>query len=227
MHPTSPSLSTLRHSRAGFTLVELITVIAIATILASLSFPAFSGIQSAKFSDSVSLLSDYVKQSQVLARSSNSYVWIGFAQNPQNLEVVALQGTAGLSTDLPGQVRQIARPLYLPNVVLDTAGKLPSGSQTPGFGTLVSQSTLGSSSNGQFTWTVGGSARTFGNTIGITPRGEFFLASPSIMVHWVQVGVAPFPYNASSGQMPSGKAPANFGQLFIAGLTGQVDIVRP
>ncbi len=208
--------------------MEILTVLAIAGILASLSFPAFSGIQSAKFGDSVSTLSDFLKQAQTVARASNSYVWIGFAQNGADLEVVALAGTTGLSTDLSNnQVRLLARPLRLADVVLDSSGKLPVEPQSPSSSlvSLVGSSTVNSS--GTFTCTIGGATGTFSHAIGITPRGEAYLSNPNTFVHWIQIGLAPYPYNSTSGQMPTGQSPSNFGELFLAGLTGNVDVVRP
>ena len=214
--------------REGFSLVEILTVLAIATLLASLSFPALSGIQSSRLGDSISELSDYVKVAQTVARSSNSYVWIGFAQHTNNLEVVALQGLTGVSTDLTNnQVQLLSKPLNLPNVVLDPTGKLPTESQAPpsSLVSMISTSALGSS--GTFTFTVSGQTQTFSNVIGITPRGEAFLSGPTTFVHWLQIGVAPYPFNSTTGQMPSGKAPSNFAELYLAGLTGEVDVVRP
>jgi Tfp pilus assembly protein FimT len=222
--------------------VEILTVLAIATILASISVTSFSQLQSAKIGDASSLFSDYLREAQTFARASNSYVWVGFnqANNTSPLEVIAVQGTTGASTDLATTngatqtlLRLVARPLILQGVVLDsypsTNPQLPALPQEPTGTTVVSPissaTTLGY--KGTFVFTVSGAKQTFSNTIGFTPRGEAFMSNPNTLVHWLQIGLAPYHYQASTGTMPSGQQPTNFGVLYMAGLSGEVNVFRP
>jgi len=67
----------------GFTLVELIVVIALISTLMVLVAPAFTGIKSAgDVTSAAYTIKDALEQARTYAMAHNTYVWIGFYEEP-------------------------------------------------------------------------------------------------------------------------------------------------
>lgn len=68
---------------SGFTLVELIVVIALISTLMVLVAPAFTGIKSAgDVTSAAYTIKDALEQARTYAMAHNTYVWIGFYEEP-------------------------------------------------------------------------------------------------------------------------------------------------
>src|ERR1700734_3542471 len=112
-----PEFCALSKARAqGFSLVELLTVISIAGILAILTVPAVQGLQQAGgFNKSVYAMSDSLNLARSYALANNTYVYVGLTEvdrtqnimtSPQNpgvgrvaLSIVATKdGTSDVSS---------------------------------------------------------------------------------------------------------------------------------
>lgn len=92
-----------RSSTRGFTLVEMLTVISIAGILAVLSVPAMQGLQNAGgFNKSVYAMADSFSLARSYAVANNTYVYVGLTevdrtQNPGTSPQIAGVGRVALS----------------------------------------------------------------------------------------------------------------------------------
>jgi prepilin-type N-terminal cleavage/methylation domain-containing protein len=89
--------------RRGFTLVEMLTVVSIAAILALLSVPALQGLQTAGgFDKSLYALADSLNLARSYAVANNTYVYVGLTevnrtQDPGAIPQVAGSGRVALS----------------------------------------------------------------------------------------------------------------------------------
>ena len=141
--------------RSAFTLLELLIVLAIGIIVASLTVRAFSGILAGGFTQVVSDMSETLEQARAYAMSNNTYVYVGFdevdasstATPPpagNGLVVVAIvaskDGTDGFNgtttwspNDSTGKFNLVAisKLMKFPNV------HLPKGSTLPTTGNMV------------------------------------------------------------------------------------------
>jgi prepilin-type N-terminal cleavage/methylation domain-containing protein len=71
------------HEASGFTLVELIVVIALICTLMVLVAPAFTGIKSGgDVTSAAYTIKDALEQARTHATAHNTYVWIGFYEEP-------------------------------------------------------------------------------------------------------------------------------------------------
>src|ERR1700761_3327578 len=75
----------LRDARTGFTLVELLTVIAVMSLLTAMSLPVMNSI---KDSQNVSLgtasVSSALLRARAYAMAHDTYVWVGFYEEAAN-----------------------------------------------------------------------------------------------------------------------------------------------
>src|SRR5258708_4084505 len=111
----------------GFSLVELLCVIAIVSILASASWPSIMGILSGdQLTNNVYQLSGLVQQARTTAVTQHTYVWVGFYSYTKDgspaIMVASISGNSGLSTDLyTNNYRLSSKLVSLKNVKLAAA----------------------------------------------------------------------------------------------------------
>ncbi len=150
-----PSSGHSRPSHTGFTLVELLTVMAIITILLTLVRPAVTGLARGQgFTGNVYDVDYLIRQAKATAMAQNTFVWLGFRSTNADgtpltvngspaLVVVTVVSRNGLSAAVPSSAsptpvptptptsspyQMISKPMILPNVQLDPTGAL---GQTP------------------------------------------------------------------------------------------------
>jgi prepilin-type N-terminal cleavage/methylation domain-containing protein len=82
--PHGRSESPRAEGRSAFTLVELLTVLAITTILSSLLVASFSSIIGGSFSQTVTDMSETMEQARSYAMANNTYVYVGIKEVDAN-----------------------------------------------------------------------------------------------------------------------------------------------
>jgi prepilin-type N-terminal cleavage/methylation domain-containing protein len=91
--------------KSGFTLVELLTVIAIASLLAVLSIPAIQGLnQAGGFDKSVYGLQDSLNFARSYAMANNTYVYAGLTELDRSQNSLANPQVPGNGTTTGGRV---------------------------------------------------------------------------------------------------------------------------
>jgi prepilin-type N-terminal cleavage/methylation domain-containing protein len=110
--------------KRGFSLVELLCVIAIISILGSLSWPSIVGIISGdQLTNNVYQMSGLAQQARTIAMTQHTYVWLGFYSYTKDgspaITVAMVSGNSGLSTDLLNNNYRLSSKLVtLKNVTL-------------------------------------------------------------------------------------------------------------
>ena len=86
-----------KRSHCGFTLVELLTVLAIASILAVLSVPAIQGLnQAGGFNKSLYALADSLNFARSYAMANNTYVYVGLTEVDRSQSTLASPQATGV-----------------------------------------------------------------------------------------------------------------------------------
>jgi prepilin-type N-terminal cleavage/methylation domain-containing protein len=115
--------------KAGFSLIELLVVMAIIALLVALSLPAISFINGRKFDTAVQQITSMLNLAREEARANNTYTWVLFYPStpPGQLTIVAIESKDG--TDpiawgtypniVPdGTIQLLARPLTVSQINL-------------------------------------------------------------------------------------------------------------
>ena len=220
--------SSLR-SQKGFSLVELLCVIAIMSLMASVTWPAIVGVMSGnRLTNNAYELSGLIQQARTAAVSQHTYVWLGFysytsPEGAQSLAVVSLSDNSGLSTDIQTDIqndnyRLSAKPVILNSVALATAQNYAA---LPGLDTT--DNTDAGSQSYSFQFSIPGHANaTFSDVIVFGPDGQVWLPSssgalPQYPVQCVGVGLNATPI--SSAKLHTIAVQAH-------GLSGQVGVFQ-
>jgi len=205
----------------GFTLVELLCVIAVMSILAVMSGPSLIGIMSgSKLTNNVYELSALIQQAKNVATTQNTYVWLGFNSYTQNglpcLMVAAVSAKSGLATDLQNNNYQLlAKTSILANAALDTTKSYLS---LPGLD-QADNNDAASQSAYSFTMSVAGKTNvTFSEVIAFSPDGSVSLPQANGSLNLVPcVGIG-----LNMGQGPG----AHTAAVQVHGLSGEISVFQ-
>jgi prepilin-type N-terminal cleavage/methylation domain-containing protein len=204
----------------GFSLVEVLIVLSIIAILSIISIPLMGISSAGNVNAAVSDISLLLNQSRAYAMAHNSYVWIGFSEepatNPTELAVGVVAGASGQSTDLSSGTTYfpISKVHVFNQLTLKKVSSLPS---IPS-GTAASGDDIFSSAGAtQFTQSSAGTNLTFSQILQYDPQGTASAINTATgATHQVQIGLQPLRGNLS-----------NVAVLQVTSLTGQVRVFRP
>jgi prepilin-type N-terminal cleavage/methylation domain-containing protein len=180
MVTVSHSTLRARHGQKGFSLVELMAVLAIMSVVASASWPSITGLISGnKLTNNAYELGGLIQQARTTAITQHTYVWIGFSSTTQNgapaLMVASWVANSGLSTDLTINSQPAAKPMIIKNVQLATVANY---SALPGLD--ATDNTDVGTQGYTFTSTVAGQANVvFKDLIAFGPDGQASLPKTS------------------------------------------------
>jgi prepilin-type N-terminal cleavage/methylation domain-containing protein len=216
-------------SQRGFSLVELMCVVAIMSLLASVSWPAIVGLVSGnRLTNNAYELSGLMQAARTTAMTQHTYVWLGFysyttAEGSPAVMVASVVGNSGLSTDLPGNCRLSTKPVILKNVKLAPFATPPNYAALPGL--AVPDNVIvfdAGSQTSSFQWNVpGNSSATFSDVIVFGPDGQASLPLTSTgalqLVQCVGVGLNAAPNSTSNLHSVA---------VQVHGLSGQVSVFQ-
>jgi prepilin-type N-terminal cleavage/methylation domain-containing protein len=212
-----------RRSQRGFSLVELMCVVAIMSLLASVSWPAIVGLVSGnRLTNNAYELGGLVQQARTAAITQHTYVWLGFYSYTQDgaqaVMVASVSGNSGLATDLPANCRLSAKPVIMKNVSLATAANYTA---LPGLD--VTDNTDAASQGYTFPLSIPGHANaTFTNVIAFGPDGQVWLPQTG-------TGALQQPVQCVGVGLNAAPSPANnlhTVAVQVHGLSGQVSVFQ-
>lgn len=221
--------------RAAFTLIELLTVMAIVAILAGASLPAISSLsRTNNLNGSLSELAGLLAQARQYAVAQRTYVWLAMRENNDtfgepSVDVALLASKTGMQPSSPwaaqgtvpsDTISLLIRPKTLKQVRLEEGGTFTRQN----IADLPAQPQIGpdnSPADGSATFTVRlpGTSRnvTFDRVIQFLPDGEARVADSPIDI--IEMGV-----RSMRGSVADQN---NIAVLRINGLTGQTRVYRP
>jgi prepilin-type N-terminal cleavage/methylation domain-containing protein len=214
----------VRGSRGGFSLVEVLCVLAVISLLASMSWPSVVGMVSGnRLTNNAYQLSGIVQEAREAAMANHTYVWVGFyssstAEGVPLVTVATLVGNSGLTTDLStGNYTQVAKPVILKNAKLAAA---TSYTTLPGVDST--DNTDAGTQSYTFKMAIpSNAAATFGDVIVFGPDGQASLPQTSTgalqLVQCIGLGLNGVP--ASGSHTPTAA-------IQVRGLSGQVSVFQ-
>lgn len=217
----------------GFSIVELLTVVAVLTTLATLAVPALGSLaKGGGMNSSLIELAGLLSQARQYAVSQNTYVWVALRPNSDQpddpaLSVVVLASKDGQDPSpwsdygpVPNTtIALLTKPKTFRQIRMEEAGTFGA----PQIGSLASlpaaTSANSPASSASFRVPVPGSssAQNFTRTIQFLPDGQARVAAGPIDL--VELGLRPM-----RGATPNDH---NVAVLRINGLTGQTTVYRP
>ncbi|HEX4140258.1 MAG TPA: prepilin-type N-terminal cleavage/methylation domain-containing protein [Candidatus Methylacidiphilales bacterium] len=210
-------------SRRGFSLVEMMCVLAVVSVLASLIWPAVVGMVAGdRLSNNAYMLSNVLQQARATAIARHTYVWVGFqSYNDANgvpaVMVASVAGNSGQTSDLPANTVLTEKPTILKNVALTAQTNYQI---LPGYDSSVTTQDVASQGY-SFQISVAGNANTtFGDVIAFGPDGQVNLAQASSgtlqLVQCLGMGLQ---------QAPS-STKLHVAAIQVRGLSGEVSVLR-
>ncbi len=164
----------------GFSLIELLTVIAIMGVLTGLMVPAFQGIAGAgKVPSAATQIAGILEFARNEAMTRQTYVWVGFRNTTGTDGNNELRAAAFASDDgTPIGTRfQLSRVFKMGDVFLTDFGSLKSGTRSL-VPSAIQPASLGvNASTPSPALTSGGIE--FNRVLAFTPRGEAMLTMPT------------------------------------------------
>jgi prepilin-type N-terminal cleavage/methylation domain-containing protein len=228
-------MNRIRSNRdSGFSLVELLTVVAVMSLLVSLAVPALSSIAMGnQMNQSLIQLSGTLDQARQYAITHNTYVWVALRPHTDEvrgdeLSVAVLASKTGTDPSpwsnygaVPNsQIDLISRPRTFGQLRLEEAGTF-SASKIPSLEGKSVTSLDNTPSDGRAIFNIklpgDSSAVNFDRVIQFTPSGEARVSSGIIDV--VEFGLHPTRGNVADEN--------NVAVLRVNGLTGQTTVFRP
>lgn len=205
-----PALSSLTfHRMKAFSLIELLTVIAIIALLASLIAPALSQGDAKKFTSTVNDVATILEQARTSAMAMNTYVWVGFepgaSAGESGMTVTAVASRSGEADRTKSNLQTILPPKLRTGVALDNNPAAGTDSENLAEGDL------------SFAQNWRGTEVTYNPAIQFNPRGEATITEGA-QSRWVQFGLV-----AAKGDT---QTPANKATIRVSGVSGQVVIDR-
>ena len=225
--------------QSGFSLVELVTVIAIIAILTAAGAPALSAIvSSGNANQNISQLSGILEQAREYAVAQHTYVWVAFSApttttGSKQVSVAVVASTDGTDPgasdwqDYPyGQVPSPGQTLTLVNKIVTLKELSLEGANSLKPSTLPqnpavadpTNSLAGNSGSGFFNIALPGqsSLTAFSQAIEFTPSGQARNSSSPVDI--IDVDVQP-----QKGTVDDTK---NVAVLRVSGLTGETAVYR-
>jgi prepilin-type N-terminal cleavage/methylation domain-containing protein len=213
--------------KGGFTLVEMLTVIAIITVLAGLSVPALSALsRSGQVDVTFSKLTETLEQAREYAVAQNTYVWVAFYANTSlpasgtQLSLAVMASTDGTDAasnwtgTVPGSnLIQISKIQTFQLTELQAPGTVTPATALSEIGQAVN-------SSASFSIVLPGqtSPTVFKNAIQFTPTGEARNADGT------PVDLVEFDIQPEKG--PGVVNPTNGAIFQVNGLTGETRLYR-
>src|SRR5205809_219892 len=223
-------------AHAGFSLIELLVVVAIMILVASFIIPAFtSSKSSADVTSAAYTTKGTLDQARTYAMANDTYTAVGFAGSIGNtpasvtgqVYVATLASTDGTANGFAnGNYRQLGKLLKFDNThVRDTGVPTNDGTDFESRPNVASTYRISTASAGAYTITVQGV--TFSRWIQFSPRGEAVLGGNNPMTQYMEVGL--FPTHATSlaaSQDANGKWLGNIVAIQVSGFSGSVRVYR-
>jgi len=216
-------------SRAGFSLVELLMVIAVVSVLASFTVPAIMSMSvSQGVTQALNDVSGSLELAKATAMAQNTYVWVGFANATNSvgnseLRIGSVRSNDGSSNTSSSNLSPIAKLLRIENVQLTSSPNLvPTALKN-----LVASAGTGTpviSGTSTVSFTVSG--QTFSNSVlVISPQGQAILAptvtSTTPFTEEVELAVQP-----TRGTMVPPSTKDAF-VIWLSGGSGGLRVFRP
>src|SRR5437588_3149639 len=223
-------------NKSGFSLVELLVVVAIVVIITGLMLPAFTSNKSAGDVTSAAYTTKgALDQARTYAMANNTYTSVGFAGSIGNtpasvtgqVYTATFASTDGTANGFAnGSYRQLGKLLKFDNThVRDTGVPTNDGTDFESRPNVASTYRISTASAGAYTITVQGV--TFSRWIQFSPRGEAVLGGNNPMTQYMEVGL--FPTHGTSlaaSQDANSKWLGNIVAVQVSGFSGSVRVYR-
>jgi prepilin-type N-terminal cleavage/methylation domain-containing protein len=221
--PTSLKSRKNLRAQGGFSLIEMICVLAVVSVMASLAMPAITGIVTGdRLSNNAYTLSDVIQQARAAAMARHTYVWIGFssytgADGVPTVMVASLTGNSGQASDLTSNNYVLSeKPAILRNVAITGAANYAT---LPGYDSSVTTTDVASQGY-SFTASVAGrTSASFSDVIAFNPNGEANLAQSTGSLQLVQCLGMGLQVAPSSSKL-------HVAAIQVRGLSGDVTVLR-